>query len=228
VRIFVFVISVLILSACHSSRRIKGDYTRNNSRSTNGVSATSDKARSNNGGKTTYDDQDASEDEYLDLMSGGSTSKSVVKNKDAKSVSDDSKSELHTAKTSAVAQGLIKEADKLIGVRYRYGGTSPSRGFDCSGFTSYVFNKINIDIPRTSGDQSKAGKRKKIKDANIGDLIFFGTGDRVTHVGIVVSRTRSTIEVIHSTSSSGVRKDEIFGSEYWGSRVLWAIDFESL
>ena len=118
---------------------------------------------------------------------------------------------------------ILDEAEGLIGTSYRYGGTSPDRGFDCSGLTSYVFASQAIDLPRTSTDQSRYGKRKNFDDAVSGDLVFFGTGSRVNHVGIVVERSRSEMVVIHSTSSGGVRKDEINSSSYWRSRKLWAI-----
>jgi len=143
-------------------------------------------------------------------------------------IKSDTNGKIDDEGNNLLTSNLVREADKVIGVKYRYGGTSPSRGFDCSGFTSYVYDKMNIAIPRTSTDQSRAGKRIRFKDAGVGDLVFFGTGSRVTHVGIVVARTSKRMEVVHSTSSSGVRRDEIFGSKYWSSRALWAVDFKSL
>ncbi len=118
---------------------------------------------------------------------------------------------------------LIINAEELIGTKYRYGGTSPERGFDCSGFTSCVFASQDIQLPRTSTDQSRMGKRIPFEDAREGDLVFFGTGSRVNHVGLVVSKRGHSLEVIHSTSSNGVRKDDVNSSTYWRSRRLWAI-----
>lgn len=119
---------------------------------------------------------------------------------------------------------LIRVASSLVGAKYRYGGNSPKRGFDCSGFTCYVWSNFNVALPRSSAEQARLGRKKQIRHARAGDLIFFGTGSRVTHVGIVTAHSRSRLEVVHSTSSSGVRIDEIYSSLYWKSRALWAID----
>jgi len=214
-----------MLVACHTSRQAKGDYTRNSSRSEDEVVTKSRNKSSKKNKRTTYTSNESTSEEYLDPLSGASSSETAKENTDSKA---NEKHKASNAERNSLTSNLIYEADRLIGVDYRYGGTSPARGFDCSGFTSYVFDKMHIEIPRTSTDQSKAGKRKKFSDANVGDLVFFGTGNRVTHVGIVVARTSKKLEVIHSTSSSGVRRDEIFGSQYWNSRTLWAVDFESL
>jgi len=123
---------------------------------------------------------------------------------------------------------LINESKKLLGVKYRYAGDSPSRGFDCSGLTGYLYAKANIKLPRTSTEQSRIGKRKKFEQADVGDLVFFGTGSRVTHVGIVVERAGRSMTIVHSTSSKGVRYDEVYSSAYWSSRKLWAVDYQSL
>ncbi len=212
------------LSACHSSRQAKGDYPDKNSLSKNEVASKSPKRSSKKEKRASAKFSSANE-EFLEPVSSvpaanSTNKKDVDRSKDKKSIRKNDNRRLTT--------DLIAQADKLIGTDYRYGGTSPSRGFDCSGFTSYVFNKMEIDIPRTSTDQSRTGKRKNFKDADVGDLVFFGTGNRVSHVGIVVSKAKNRMEVIHSTSSSGVRRDEIFGSEYWSSRTLWAVDFYSL
>ncbi len=123
---------------------------------------------------------------------------------------------------------LVGKAESLIGSRYHYGGNSPKEGFDCSGFTCFVMRSEAIDLPRTSADQSRTGKRKRLSMARKGDLVFFGHGNRVTHVGIVAIHTQGRLEVIHSTSSRGVVRDDILGSDYWRSRVLWVVDFSEL
>jgi cell wall-associated NlpC family hydrolase len=246
VRILLFLIAVLFFSACNAPRQATGDFTKNNSRSNNEVAVKSRNKSSHKASRKSDKTYRGSSEEYLDAISAGSSSGSMEEskagnsnagkaaaNEEYHSSGDKSSGSIDDSENNGNANerltsDLIREADKVIGVKYRYGGTSPQRGFDCSGFTAYVFSKAKIDIPRTSTDQSRSGKRKKFKDARVGDLVFFGTGNRVTHVGIVVSRSSNKMEVIHSTSSSGVRRDEIFGSEYWNSRKLWAIDFESL
>ena len=84
--------------------------------------------------------------------------------------------------TSNVAQSsseIVNIARTLLGIPYVYGGESPS-GFDCSGFTQYVFGKAGISIPRTASAQQSAATR--VSDPKPGDLVFFGSP--AWHVGI--------------------------------------------
>ncbi|MEM1121278.1 MAG: C40 family peptidase [Bacteroidota bacterium] len=122
-----------------------------------------------------------------------------------------------------VRMQLQKDAERLIGVKYKYGGTTP-KGFDCSGFTGYVYNKSNIDITRSSQTQAKKGIRIKVKDAQKGDLVFFtGTGkNKISHVAMVISNDHKGLVVVHSTSSKGVRKDNVTRSSYWNPKILFA------
>ncbi|KEZ48780.1 cell wall-binding repeat-containing protein [Metabacillus indicus] len=93
---------------------------------------------------------------------------------------------------------LIETAKSLQGVPYKYGGTTTS-GFDCSGYTEYVFNKHGIDLPRTTKDQWNTGTVAAIPQK--GDLIFFETVSKgPSHVGIFIGNN----EFIHASSSKGV------------------------
>jgi cell wall-associated NlpC family hydrolase len=78
---------------------------------------------------------------------------------------------------------VLREAAKLKGTPYRYGGTSP-RGFDCSGYTGYVYKKAGKKLPRTSRQQYSATKHISRKSAQPGDLVFFRNSGGVYHVGI--------------------------------------------
>lgn len=91
-----------------------------------------------------------------------------------------------TTSTSASAMSthnsskVIKKAQSLKGIPYKWGGTS-TKGFDCSGYTQYVFNKVmHKNIGRVVGDQAKKGHAVKKSSAKPGDLIIFGN----YHVGI--------------------------------------------
>jgi cell wall-associated NlpC family hydrolase len=86
-------------------------------------------------------------------------------------------------KTSTFRARALREAAKLKGTPYRYGGTTP-RGFDCSGYTRYVYKKAGKALPRTSRAQYSATKHISRRAAKPGDLIFFKSGGRVYHVGI--------------------------------------------
>ena len=95
-------------------------------------------------------------------------------------------------KANRQARVLAKRADKVLsiaadlkGVRYRFGGASPSSGFDCSGYTAFVFNNVGIELPRSSGAIRSATKKINKADLKKGDLIFWHSASgRVFHVGI--------------------------------------------
>lgn len=104
---------------------------------------------------------------------------------------------------------VVAAADELVGTRYRYGGTSPKTGFDCSGFVHWVYSRQGIDLPRTTRGLTTAGTRIPARRAELlpGDLLLFaGHGTRVTHVAIYVGDGR----IIHASSGQGeVRYDEL-------------------
>jgi cell wall-associated NlpC family hydrolase len=78
-----------------------------------------------------------------------------------------------------------QEARRYLGVPYKPGGIDP-RGFDCSGLTFYVYNRLGLELPRSSADQAAVGRRIRRNNLRAGDLVFFSTGrgKAVTHVGI--------------------------------------------
>lgn len=78
------------------------------------------------------------------------------------------------------ASGVVGIGRSLLGIPYLYGGTSPSTGFDCSGFTSYVFAQAGISLPRTAAQQQAAAT--PVSNPQPGDLVFFGSP--AWHVGI--------------------------------------------
>jgi cell wall-associated NlpC family hydrolase len=88
------------------------------------------------------------------------------------------------AVTAAVSTKAVKVAAAQKGVPYRYGGTSPRTGFDCSGLTSYVYAKVGKRIPRTAQQQYRAAQRVGSRSARPGDLVFFHRGSSIYHVAI--------------------------------------------
>ena len=72
---------------------------------------------------------------------------------------------------------------RYLGIAYRYGGTTP-RGFDCSGFTQYVFRQVGVTLPRTADQQLRATTRISRSQARAGDLVFFLSGGSAYHLGI--------------------------------------------
>ena len=102
------------------------------------------------------------------------------------------------------------------GVPYRNGGSDPS-GFDCSGFTQYVFAQHGIALPRSVEDQFDQGKKVKPRDLESGDLVFFKTVSRgPSHVGIIVGDD----QFVHAPSSKGVVRVERLSAEYWSKRFI--------
>jgi len=101
---------------------------------------------------------------------------------------------------------LLEFAKSMIGIPYRYASSNPKRGFDCSGFVSYVFQNFGFKVPRSSREFASRGEAKNLEDAQIGDVILFtGTNSRVRrigHVGIVYSIDGDEIKFIHSSSGS--------------------------
>lgn len=81
---------------------------------------------------------------------------------------------------------IAATAERLIGIPYKWGGTSPKEGFDCSGLTMVVYHLNGLDLPRTSRKQFQAGTPVGKNQLQTGDLVFFATnrGNKVSHVGI--------------------------------------------
>lgn len=115
-------------------------------------------------------------------------------------------------------QALCETAESLLGVRYKWGGTTP-KGFDCSGFIRYVFQSNGIELKRTSQDQLSDGIVIPRENLQVGDLVYFtGThsGAMVTHVGMYVGDNK----MIHA-DSHGVSIDSLDMS-YYSARYLCA------
>ena len=124
---------------------------------------------------------------------------------------------LHSSTGPTLASKIISTAKKYIGVPYKWGGTTP-KGFDCSGYVQYVFNKHDIEIPRTSREQYNFGTKVSKSNLQPGDLVFFNTsGKGVSHVGIYIGDG----QFIHSGTTKGVVIAELFGA-YWSKLYLGA------
>ena len=118
---------------------------------------------------------------------------------------------------------LVTEASRYIGSNYKYGGTSPKTGFDCSGFTSYVFEQFGVSLPHQSGSQAAVGQSISINHVVAGDLVYFSrNGSRIFHVALVEKRDENGITVIHSTTSRGVIRENITQSDYWKPKIAGA------
>lgn len=89
----------------------------------------------------------------------------------------------------SLAQKIVAYAKRYVGTAYVYGGDSPSEGFDCSGFTKYVFKHYGITLDRTAADQASNGDRVSRDNLQAGDLVLFDTNggrNHINHVGIYI------------------------------------------
>ena len=122
---------------------------------------------------------------------------------------------------------LVEYAKTLIGTPYLYGSIDPSKGFDCSGFITHVFNHFHIKVPRSSVDFTNVGKKIVAKKAKPGDLILFTGTDstikRVGHMGIIVSNDQGDIKFIHSSSGKGKGVVITAFENYYKSRFIKVI-----
>jgi peptidoglycan DL-endopeptidase LytE len=117
--------------------------------------------------------------------------------------------------TAAKVQQVIEEAKKHIGTPYLWGGNTPA-GFDCSGYSKYVFEKVGINLPRTSATQWSG--LKPVSTPKPGDLVFFETyAPGPSHLGIYIGDNK----FIHAGSSTGVTITDMNNS-YWKPRYLGA------
>lgn len=121
--------------------------------------------------------------------------------------------------TNKQRRTLLEEAKKLVGTPYKYGGTS-SKGFDCSGFTQFVYKSIGIDLPHNANLQSKMGAKVSLQEAQAGDLIFFGS-KRASHAGIVYQNNNGEIELIHCASRGVTHQTHAdLNTIYWLDKIL--------
>jgi peptidoglycan DL-endopeptidase CwlO len=115
------------------------------------------------------------------------------------------------------ANDLIRYAEQFIGLPYVWGGTSPNPGFDCSGFTQYVYAHFGVQLPRTSQEQFAQGIAVSRSELQPGDLVFFSTyAPGATHVGIYIGNG-----MMINSEDAGLQITSMSLS-YWSSRYIGA------
>lgn len=113
---------------------------------------------------------------------------------------------------------LVVTALALRGVPYRNGGGDPA-GFDCSGFTKYVFARHGVALPRETRDQFRAGQPVRRTEVTSGDLVFFSTtAPGASHVAIALDED----QFVHAPSATGVVRVERLSLTYWDRRFVGA------
>ncbi len=113
----------------------------------------------------------------------------------------------------AAANAVLIRAISLVGTPYRYGGNTPEGGFDCSGLVNYVYSDmLDLKLPRTSRQLADyQGPRIAPRQLTPADLVFFGSGGTVSHVGIYVGQGR----FVHAPSTGGTVRLDYLDGAYW-------------
>lgn len=122
-----------------------------------------------------------------------------------------------TTQAAGTAAQLIARAKQFIGTPYKWGGTGPL-GFDCSGFTQYVYRQFGINLPRVSYQQASVGKRISLKELRPGDLVFWDNSSRnkgADHVAIYIGNGL----VIHAPKPG----DRVKISPLWDTSRAWGV-----
>lgn len=124
-----------------------------------------------------------------------------------------------TANASTTGESIVQTASRFKGVRYRWGGSSRS-GFDCSGFTRYVYrHKMGIELPHSASAQFRRGTPVSRENLQPGDLVFFQTYRRgPSHVGIYIGNGK----FIHASSARGRVRVDSLNEGYYRQRYLGA------
>jgi len=108
---------------------------------------------------------------------------------------------------------LLLQAMSLIGVAYRWGGSNPTAGLDCSGFIQYIFKKsLKVNLPRTAAEMARSGRVVEKSELAPGDLVFFNTlGPRNSHVGMYMGNGK----FIHSPRTGKSVEVSNMNQSYW-------------
>jgi len=115
---------------------------------------------------------------------------------------------------------LVSRAMKYLGTPYRYGGTSPSTGFDCSGFVYYLYGAVfGQSIQRMPHDMAREGMPVARSDLKRGDLVFFGYRGTFTHVGIYVGND----QFVHATHRGSPVQVTSLDADYYRDRYMTAV-----
>ncbi|KFF02478.1 C40 family peptidase [Flavobacterium reichenbachii] len=111
--------------------------------------------------------------------------------------------QIHKSTAEIERDSIIAYAKKYLGTPYLYAGNDPKKGFDCSGFVSYVFKNFDVSLPRSSSGYKNLGTALNPEEFKVGDiLVFYGYKDRtvVGHLGIICEANGMHSKFIHASS----------------------------
>ena len=118
--------------------------------------------------------------------------------------------------TPAQGQRVLKDAYSQVGKKYRYGGTTPSRGFDCSGLVYWAYRKNGLAMPRITRDQARIGRGISRSQARPGDILVFRTGLTSLHTGLYAGKNT----FIHSPRAGRRIEVESMDIPYWRRKLI--------
>ena len=130
---------------------------------------------------------------------------------------------LHAQVSEVCLDSVLAFSRQFLGTPYRWGGKTP-KGFDCAGFTRYVFGHFGLELASAAGPQYRQGTRVDADSIKVGDLVFFAGrngGTAIGHVGLVTEVEGNTFRFIHASTTAGViisRSRE----PYYSSRFIGA------
>ena len=122
------------------------------------------------------------------------------------------------APASVDTSSVLNAARSLIGTRYTSGGQSPETGFDCSGFTSYIYGVTGTSISRSSSGQLSNGFAVSEADMQAGDIIIWANdgSDYASHSSVYTGNGT----IIHATSNRGVQESNLEAWKTWGQHII--------
>ena len=115
---------------------------------------------------------------------------------------------------------VVSAARSLTGVRYKWGGSSPQTGFDCSGFTWWTYRQLGVALPRISYEQYEVGQPVGRRDIRPGDLVFFRLPGNPKNMHVGIATERGTF--IHSPSNGGRVREDPLDLPYWREQYIGA------
>lgn len=115
---------------------------------------------------------------------------------------------------------VVAAARSLTGVRYKWGGDSPQKGFDCSGLTWWTYRQVGVALPRISYEQYETGQPVGRRDIKPGDLVFFSLPGNPKNMHVGIATGKSTF--IHSPREGGKVREDSMELPYWRERYIGA------
>lgn len=120
--------------------------------------------------------------------------------------------------SSTKGDNIATMAQSMLGKRYRYGGSSPQQGFDCSGLVYFTHTQVGDYVPRTSSDQLRASKAITLEQLEPGDLLFYRINGKPSHVGIYIGNK----QFVHAPSSGKTVSVTTMDNPYFKPRLIRA------